>query len=358
MIIAHDQEPLCFDAYCIQRPEIRDFLQARSIDAELAPDLNLGYCYYRNYFSKKVLLHSEIGGPDLDKYQQHGSFVPCFFWSHSLIAADWYRYAKADPELARPRNIRKLFNCYARAWSGSREYRLKFLDMITRSGLGDHCEIRFSTVDQGRHYQDHEFSDSRFDSNFDAGRWAKPNNSGADASATYSAQDYRRTLFDVVCETVIDRVHPTEKILRAIACGQPFVVMAGAGTLAFLRSYGFQTYESCVDESYDLIQDPVARMQAVVETMQAITESAKDPDWVAQVESIADWNRRWFFSDRVTEKVIADLIAQLEESLHLVEKSDAGEILQQAETARTAFRDREIQDQIKWAQARAANLDQ
>jgi hypothetical protein len=43
------------------------------------------------------------------------------------------------------------------------------------------------------------------------------------------------------------------------------MLLAAPGNLAYLRSYGFKTFEDIIDESYDLIQDPNQRTEAVVE---------------------------------------------------------------------------------------------
>jgi hypothetical protein len=47
----------------------------------------------------------------------------------------------------------------------------------------------------------------------------------------------------------------TEKALRPIACGQPFILAATPGSLQYLRSYGFKTFSGYIDETYDTIQE-------------------------------------------------------------------------------------------------------
>jgi hypothetical protein len=43
----------------------------------------------------------------------------------------------------------------------------------------------------------------------------------------------------------------------------PFVLVAPAGSLAYLREYGFKTFDEIFDESYDLETDDVKRIEAV-----------------------------------------------------------------------------------------------
>ena len=56
-----------------------------------------------------------------------------------------------------------------------------------------------------------------------------------------------------VSETVFfgRRQHLTEKTFKPIALGMPFVLSAPAGSLAYLKQYGFKTFDSVWDESYD-----------------------------------------------------------------------------------------------------------
>lgn len=78
---------------------------------------------------------------------------------------------------------------------------------------------------------------------------------------------YRATDFDIIIETATlpgeNQQFLTEKTLRALALGQPFLTYNGTGSLQHLRDLGFKTYESCWDESYDNIQDNNKRFNAV-----------------------------------------------------------------------------------------------
>jgi hypothetical protein len=76
------------------------------------------------------------------------------------------------------------------------------------------------------------------------------------------AQD---SLVYVPTETVYfgNRLHITEKTFKAIALEMPFLLIAPAGSLEYLRRYGFQTFEPVLDESYDSETDPVKRIEMV-----------------------------------------------------------------------------------------------
>jgi len=102
------------------------------------------------------------------------------------------------------------------------------------------------------------------------------------------------------------RLHLTEKILRPIACGQPFILAATQGSLAYLRDYGFKTFDGLIDETYDTIQDPLDRLKAIVAEMHRI---AKLPDkektkLYSDLQAIAQQNKQLFFSPAWQQSII------------------------------------------------------
>jgi hypothetical protein len=80
------------------------------------------------------------------------------------------------------------------------------------------------------------------------------------------AQD---SLVYVPTETVYfgRRTHITEKTFKAIALEMPFVLVAPAGSLEYLREYGFKTFAGVFDESYDTETDDICRVEKVTELL-------------------------------------------------------------------------------------------
>jgi len=80
------------------------------------------------------------------------------------------------------------------------------------------------------------------------------------------------SLIYVPTETVYfgRRTHITEKTFKAIALGMPFVLVAAAGSLEYLRSYGFQTFHDVLDESYDEEIDDFRRLERVADLLASI----------------------------------------------------------------------------------------
>ena len=84
-----------------------------------------------------------------------------------------------------------------------------------------------------------------------------------------------------VSETVFfgRRQHLTEKIFKPIALGMPFVCSAPAGSLQYLRNYGFKTFDSIWNECYDTIIDDalrIGRLSMLLKKLDALTEYEKN----------------------------------------------------------------------------------
>jgi hypothetical protein len=310
-MICHDQEPLAYDLYSDPQIRIeilrffsRDNLESLATDSAIEHCAKLhwrGLLYVFNQFDKTLLLHSEQNSSEVNKFEQSG-FVPVYYWSHAVIALDWFRYAEHDPELAfDPLKIQQDFLIYNRAWAGTREYRLCFVEQLLAHGLKPYCNISFNPTD-GKHYNTHQFVNPNFQIiNYNLHDELPLNTHASTASADYCSEDYATTGIEVVLETLFDdsRWHLTEKTLRPIACGRPFLLMSTAGSLAYLRQYGFETFSGLIDESYDQITNPRQRLQAVIAEMSRISSlpAAAKAELFLKLHNIADQNQQHFFNN-------------------------------------------------------------
>ena len=82
---------------------------------------------------------------------------------------------------------------------------------------------------------------------------------------------YDKFVTELVAETYTlgDTFFPTEKTFRPIMSARPVVIYGPRNFLARLRDMGFETYQTCWDESYDLLEGP-ARWQAIRNLLPAI----------------------------------------------------------------------------------------
>jgi len=307
----NDQEPLDHDYYSINIKSNTMSLRKFSF-LNLSEPKNLNY--QQTIYEKNILLHSEKRSRHLEKYQSDNELISVYYWSHALISRDWFRYSQHETF---KKDSKKIFLIYNRAWSGTREYRLKFTDLLIENNLLDQCQTTCNVVDPDLkiHYAAHQFKNS----------WCRPTNllenllpaSQADAtnSADFVTKDYDSTDVEVVLETLFidDRLHLTEKSLRPIACAQPFILVSTHGSLEYLRSYGFKTFDTVWDESYDQIQNAEQRLESIVDVMKQIAnwDQPTRQTKMAQAQAIADHNRQWFFSQDFFDLIVDELTTNL-----------------------------------------------
>jgi hypothetical protein len=150
------------------------------------------------------------------------------------------------------------------------------------------------------------------------------NTHDASSSADYNNKDYASTAIEIVLETLFDdsRLHLTEKTLRPIACGRPFMLMSPHGSLQYLRDYGFQTFDRLIDETYDTIEDPAQRLQAVIKEMSrisALPQVEKHRLW-SKLYEISKFNQRLFFSHQWQQSIQQEFLTNLTQSLSVLEQ--------------------------------------
>lgn len=325
--IFHDQEPLNFELYnnikivdellehSLVYTELKKILpdelyeKFRHVNKRMIEKFNLKLAIHSGLYEIPVILvHSEQRSSNLQKYQSC-DFIPVYWWGHALLARDWFRYAEVDPTLE-DKQTKKDFLVYNRAWSGTREYRLKFAEMIVEKNLHKICHMGFNPNDSGD-YKDHQFVNWAFRLNrYDLENYFHLNNSPSTASADYESLDYRTTEIEIVLETLFDdeRLQLTEKILRPIACGQPFMLAGTHGSLEYLRSYGFETFANLINEEYDTILDPFKRLEAIVNEMSRIASLAEQEKskLYAGMRAVACRNKELFFSKQWEQQIIEE----------------------------------------------------
>lgn len=131
------------------------------------------------------------------------------------------------------------------------------------------------------------------------------------------AQHYQNSYWNVVLETLLDTevsggVFVTEKTLKPIRNGQSFLVLGCAGTLAFLKSKGYQTFDKFIDESYDTVTSVHDRWWYVYQNALELANLSSDQLAALQRHCLPtiQHNQKHFQRDRVNE--ICLLTAYLE----------------------------------------------
>ena len=117
---------------------------------------------------------------------------------------------------------------------------------------------------------------------------------------------YNQTAYSIVAETNFDNHYSfyTEKIVKPILAERLFLVFSGQHYLRNLRSMGFKTFDTIIDERYDEEADPTIRFglvcdemnrlfnlpqQQVLDSIRPITEHNRkvmlETDWMGQFHS-------------------------------------------------------------------------
>lgn len=347
MAICHDQEPLFFEQYDV--PAIKQLyldtnpgplpyrkdIQNRMHDLIEKQRLRAVIASRHSIYDKTLLVHSERHSANLEAYESHG-FIGVYWWTHAALAADWFRYAEHDVDLIPCfDNIQKDFLIYNRAWSGTREYRLKFLESLANQNLQHHCCTSFSPICDNLHYKDHCPSNAVFTvRRNDLHDIFMTNSHSSVASADYTSEDYKTCAIEVALETLFDddRWHLTEKSLRPIACGRPFILASTARSLQYLKSYGFKTFAPWIDESYDQITHPLERLQAIVKELQRLAtldRSQKVEIWHRLYE-IAAYNKKLFFNRSWQQSIFDEFTNNMRSSMSLMKTFKTGRHWQEA----------------------------
>ena len=305
-IYCNDQEPLYYEYYERYKSNNQSawntLLESCSIYK-----INQNLKTRTSIYDQTLLLHSEQRSINLETYTKN-NFITIYYWCHALLARDWFRYAEYININKKP--VKK-FLIYNRTWSGTREYRLKFADLLIDHNLVDDCQTSVGFVDQNLYYKNYKFTNSQWQPLHHLEQYFQNNLSSSTSSADFTVEDYCATDIEVVLETLFDdeRLHLTEKSLRPIACGHPFILAAPHGSLQYLRNYGFCTFGDVIDESYDLIENPLDRLKAIVLAMKQITNWTKEERQYKMrlLQEITEYNKQHFFSVDFFNQILNEL---------------------------------------------------
>ena len=180
----------------------------------------------------------------------------------------------------------KTFCCLNHLLYKSRNYRLLLLTKMYSNNLTSHGFISATTLDHSKIKQDLLDPNSNLSLNAKKeiyntwGKKALPlllDKVDYDiASADISIYAYK-SLWYLVTETLFfeDKLHLTEKIFKPIVIKKPFILCSTIGSLDYLRSYGFKTFDRWIDEGYDKESDPEKRLEMIIVELKKLCSMSK-----------------------------------------------------------------------------------
>lgn len=224
----------------------------------------------------KMLANSEISKLKKDLCREY-QCQDWYYFFHGFAALDWYQdaqYFDHNIDWNRP------YITLNRLHTNDRSYRLNLVARLARQQLLDqgHVSLHLGHTEHGTWQQELANPDTRLsvaaceliEQHLDQPLILDTDRSVGSISADFGHQEFelwKSGLWHIVTETVFyhNKLHLTEKIFKPIVAQRPFMLAAAPGNLAYLKSYGFQTFDQWIDESYDNIQDPDQRLQAIVD---------------------------------------------------------------------------------------------
>ena len=265
----------------------------------LSPGANRGY-----------IVTSERDSENVEYICQKFKWKPFYYFFHGWAALDWYRGYDRTFLITPPveRKITRTFIAPNRIVAGERQHRLEVLYHIFKNKLmGNHiscpnvCPAENISINDAirpliNKYPDIEqvFAEQTLPINFE-GETDHPMHSCWLSLFDESAE----SLLYLVTETVATgrRHHLTEKTFKPIALGMPFVIVGTRGSLEYLRSYGFRTFDGIWDESYDLEQDDVriSRIASLLRCLDELPSEAKQ-DLFDQAQEVIEHNWNHFYN--------------------------------------------------------------
>ena len=104
---------------------------------------------------------------------------------------------------------------------------------------------------------------------------------------------YNQTAYTVVAETNYDNHYSfyTEKIVKPILAERLFIVFSGQYYLRNLRSLGFRTFDSIIDETYDSVADTDQRFKLACEQIKYLCEQSQE-EMLSKIRPITEHNKK------------------------------------------------------------------
>lgn len=315
-IFFHDQEPIHFD---LHQP-LFDNVVKRNTDM-CWPDPPLHRAVVTSEWSSQYV--QDI----CDRYD----WRHYYYFYHGWAALDWYRGYDRTWLIPEPhsREISRSFLAPNRIVGGKRDHRILLLYHMIRNSpqrawisCPAVCPYEAEPiVDLARKFHDSYpdasdiFQQAQLPWNF-PGETDHPMH-----SCWLSLYDLcAETLAYVVTETVYfgRRNHITEKTFKPICQQLPFVIASTAGSLEYLRRYGFQTFGDIWDESYDHETDDIQRLEKIAVLLRDLDgQSTRELQQIyrATIPAI-EHNYRHFYGGAFERILWAELTAMLDQIQH------------------------------------------
>ena len=274
-----------------------------------------------------IIVVSETASDNIDYICKQRNLQPFYYFFHGWAAMDWYRgYDRTF--LITPwqkRKIKKTFFSANRIIGGLRQHRVLMLYHFEKLGLMHNwisasavCPAEQTSIGTIAEHYKKQYPDIVDVVN------------GMDLPQLFPGEDVPfmsscwLDQFDLCAESLVyhvtetvytgRRLQLTEKSFKPIALGMPFILSATAGSLAYLRGYGFKTFGDFWDESYDLEIDDFVRAEKVADVLKKLDDlNELDKQQLFQdCWPVIEHNWNWFYKGGLESVLWPELTGMLE----------------------------------------------
>lgn len=276
---------------------------------------DLGYTYHTvnatwSVKILKILANSEHSTAKKDLCRQQ-NMLDWYYFYHGFAALNWFR----DAQFIKDSPPAKIFGSLNHITTGKRAYRLALtarffdLDIVHHGDISLHSNIIDIIKEINDPYtmltdRDKKLITNKLISQPELPLLLDHTDVDGNHSAHLGYKEYglwQNSFLHVVNETVFydSKLHLTEKIFKPIVCLRPFVLVAAPGNLAYLRSYGFETFSNWIDESYDQETDHERRLDLIASEVDRICQlpSQQLADTHRQMAAVLEHNKKHFYGN-------------------------------------------------------------
>jgi hypothetical protein len=324
-IILIDQEPLTENVYsyliCFDYPRGWDLNDIYQKLQRNEPIFGVGQVSYEEHLlnvndpsrvfkNAHIFVTSEISKFN-NKLLKHFNLFKLYYFFHGFAALDWYRgFYALNYNKSVVNDYTYDYITFNRLVSNDRSYRCYFVSLLAEKSLLKQGQVSFGLPTEQASWQE-EILDpntklspkavAHIQTHLPKERLVIDNEHVLGSASADIPRCINDSFWHIVTETVFyyDKLHLTEKIFKPIAMKQPFMLLGAPGNLAYLKSYGFKTFEGIIDESYDLIQDNDQRIEAVAEQLAWYCSlSAEEKQRVIEtIAPIVEYNFHHFYGE-------------------------------------------------------------
>lgn len=289
----------------------------------------------------KFLVASETNSDNVDYICKVYGLQPFYYFFHGWAALDWYRgydrtFLIKPPE---QRHIKKTFFSPNRIIGGERSHRVLQLYFFQLFDLMHNnisapkvCPVEHKNIEDigatFRHRFPENWSVTFGDDTLQGG--VVETLAQMNLPRLFPEEDTQRMSscwldqFELCAESMIYHVsetvyfgrrqHLTEKTFKPIALGMPFVLSAPAGSLSYLRQYGFETFDTVWNEEYDQITNDEQRALHITYLLKKLDQQSEQEKNLMFKKCLPIIEHNWnHFYNGGFEKVLwAELTAMLD----------------------------------------------